>query len=75
MTRDEALATLRASPLYLPKGEVHSATRAALEKLVTELEQAEELLDVLYDEIVERSGELKPLLDRIVFSRRAARRA
>lgn len=74
MIREEALATLRTGLSLLPHGEARAAALSAFNKLIADLESAEGLLDQGYDEIVlDLPDELKPELDRIVFSRRSAK--
>ena len=73
MTRAEALAILRMELSLLLHGE---ARGAAFDQLVADLDLAEGLLDHGYDALLEALPlELKPDLDRIVFSERNARRA
>ncbi len=76
MTRDEAIAVLRAGLSGLPQeGEARANAFTALIYLLAELETAEELLDGAYEHVISAIPERKPTIDRIVFSRRVARRA
>ena len=75
MTRDQAIATLRAGLSTLPHGgEARADAFTALIHLLAELETAEELLDDGYEGLVSTLPERKPTIDRIVFSRRVTRR-
>jgi uncharacterized protein (DUF3084 family) len=76
LTRDEAIRQVR---LALLRREDDVQQRAvnleALRQLLDDLEGAEELLDVFYQELVAKAGERKARLDQIVFSRRVTRGA
>jgi hypothetical protein len=73
MTREEAIRLVRLAVRLEPNPEKRAVDLDALRLLLEDLDAAEELLDVFYDDLVERAGDRKARLDQIVFSRRVTR--
>ena len=73
MTREEAIRLVRLAVRLEPNHEKRAIDLDALRLLLEDLDAAEELLDVFYDDLVERAGDRKARLDQIVFSRRVTR--
>jgi hypothetical protein len=78
MARDEAILAIRTALSLLPHGdgvgEARTAAIGALEQLLGELDQAEELLDEGWEALEQALPvALRPQLDRIVMSRRMKR--
>ena len=74
MTRDEAIRLVRLALLRREEDVQQRAVNLeALRQLLDDLEGAEELLDVFYQELSDKAGERKGRLDQIVFSRRVMR--
>jgi hypothetical protein len=73
MTREEAIRLVRLAVRLEPNHEKRAVDLDALRLLLEDLDAAEELLDVFYEDLVERAGDRKARLDQIVFSRRVTR--
>ena len=73
MTREEAIRLVRLAVRLEPNHEKRAVDLDALRLLLEDLDAAEELLDVFYDDLVEKAGDRKARLDQIVFSRRVTR--
>ncbi|HJS58358.1 MAG TPA: hypothetical protein VKA01_09675 [Vicinamibacteria bacterium] len=74
MTREEAIRLVRLAVRLEPNHEKRAVDLDALRLLLEDLDAAEELLDVFYDDLVERAGDRRARLDQIVFSRRVTRK-
>ena len=76
MTREEAIVTVRTGLGMLPRGDARTATVAAFNQLVADLELAERLVDEGYDALVEVLPAMRKAdVDWIAFSRRRRRGA
>jgi len=73
MTREEAIRLVRLAVRLEPNHEKRAVDLDALRLLLEDLDAAEELLDVFYDDLVEKAGDRRARLDQIVFSRRVTR--
>lgn len=75
MTRDEAIATLRAGLSALSHGEVRTVAFAGFDVILLEPEAAEDLVKQAHDDLVAAMPEMEPAIEALVSSRRSARRA
>ncbi len=73
MTREEAIRLVRLAVRLEPNHEKRAVDLDALRLLLEDLDAAEELLDVFYDDLVAKAGDRRARLDQIVFSRRVTR--
>jgi len=73
MTREDAIASLRAGLSAIPPGEVRTLAFTAFLQLLAELITAEELLDAGYNNLVLALTQQRRTLDRIVLSMRGVR--
>ena len=74
MTREEAIRLVRLAVRLEPNHEKRAIDLDALRLLLEDLDAAEELLDVFYDDLMEKAGDRRARLDQIVFSRRVTRK-